>query len=503
METNEQNGSFDPKCITSGIPLLPFTNQVGGHTPFFRFSKRAICKPAAPKEQEFYVYLESNHPELLPFLSQYLGLLNATYYQDSRALLPEVIFDDNEQLLKDWYSLGNMQLDRGTAATAATPDILNDDFQQWSPNADECNSRFTEFRKRVLCEVFNPSALRERMKLQHAALEQQELTQQEQDAAASPAIEKMTIQLKSVLDDNTTRSNEPLYSEPTSLATSSISSLHENQSDEAITSSLNVSCKSGSTTSHAFDHDEASSASSARWQLRRTPTNPWGQQVYERDRLKLQQLNDGNVVKQFILLEDLTDNIQCPCVLDLKMGNRHYGVFSNEVKMKSQMSKCMNSTSHKLGVRICGMQVYKRDEKRFDFHDKYMGRLLDENGFKKNLVDYLDGRLDHIPVLLKKLNRLARIIRSLKGYRFYASSLLLIYDGSKPENSKDCRIDVRMIDFAKCVSPDDDAENFTYPPENPNRPDEGYLLGISSLIEKFTEIHNEQQQRANINNTVI
>jgi len=147
--------------------------------------------------------------------------------------------------------------------------------------------------------------------------------------------------------------------------------------------------------------------------------------------------------------------------------------------------------------------VYKRDEKRFDFHDKYMGRLLDEDGFKKNLVDYLDGRLDHIPVLLKKLNRLARIIRSLKGYRFYASSLLLIYDGSKPENSKDCRIDVRMIDFAKCVSPDDDAENFTYPPENPNRPDEGYLLGISSLIEKFTEIHNEQQQRANINNTVV
>ncbi|KAL9555762.1 hypothetical protein MBANPS3_002201 [Mucor bainieri] len=500
MVTTEHNDNFDPKCITSGIPLLPFTNQVGGHTPFFRFSKRAICKPAAHKEQEFYVYLESNHPELLPFLSQYLGLLNATYYQDSRALLPEVIFDDNEQLLKDWYSLGNQQIDRGTAAT---PDILNDDFQQWSPNADECNSRFTEFRKRVLCEVFNPSALRERMKMQHDALEQQEQQQQQQqDAATAPAIEKMTLQLKSALNDNNARRKEPLYTEPASLNAPSSSSLHEHQDNEAITSSLDISRK-GSTTSHAFNHDDdngddndnASSAPSARWQLRRTPTNPWGQQVYERDRLKLQQLNEGNVVKQFILLEDLTDNIQCPCVLDLKMGNRHYGVFSNEVKMKSQTSKCINSTSHQLGVRICGMQVYKRDEKRFDFHDKYMGRLLDENGFKKNLVDYLDGRLNHIPVLLKKLNRLARIVRSLKGYRFYASSLLLIYDGSKPENSKDCRIDVRMIDFAKCVSPEDDTASFTYPPENPDGPDEGYLLGISSLIEKFTEIYNEQQQK--------
>ncbi|KAK4520380.1 uncharacterized protein ATC70_008514 [Mucor velutinosus] len=489
MVTTERHNSFDPKCITSGIPLLPFTNQVGGHTPFFRFSKRAICKPAAPKEQEFYVHLESNHPELLPFLSQYLGLLNATYYQDSRALLPEVIFDDNEQLLKDWYSLGNQQIDRGTAAT---PDILNDDFQQWSPNADECNSRFTEFRKRVLCEVFNPSALRERMKLQQDALEQQEL-QQQQDAEAAPAIEKMTIQLKSVLGDNNAKSSEPLYNEPMSLTTPSLPSLHEHQNGEAIMSSLDISRK-GSTTSHAFNHndDDSDNVSSARWQLRRTPTNPWGQQVYERDRLKLQQLNEGNVVKQFILLEDLTDNIRCPCVLDLKMGNRHYGVFSNEVKMKSQTSKCINSTSRQLGVRICGMQVYKRDEKRFDFHDKYMGRLLDEEGFKKNLVDYLDGRLNHIPVLLKKLNRLARIIRSLKGYRFYASSLLLIYDGGKPENSEDCRIDVRMIDFAKCVSPEDDTASFTYPPENPDGPDEGYLLGISSLIEKFTEIHNEQ-----------
>lgn len=351
MSITEQNDNFDPKCITSGIPLLPFTNQVGGHTPFFRFSKRAICKPASPKEQEFYVYLESHHPELLPFLSQYLGLINATYYQDSRALLPEVIFDDNEQLLKDWHALSNQQVNRGTATT---PDILNDDFQQWSPNADECNSRFTEFRKRVLCEVFNPSALRERIKLQNACLEQQRQDEKQNQDNAPSSIEKMTIQFKSVLTDNTTKHNEPLYNEPSSIQTS-LPSLHDNQ-DDAITSSLNIG-RNGSSSSQAFNHDNASSTSSARWQLRRTPTNPWGQQVYERDRLKLQQLTEGNVVKQFILLEDLTDNIQCPCVLDLKMGNRHYSVFSNEIKMKSQTSKCINSTSHKLGVRICGMQV--------------------------------------------------------------------------------------------------------------------------------------------------
>ncbi|OBZ89540.1 Inositol hexakisphosphate kinase 3 [Choanephora cucurbitarum] len=370
---------FDPTHITPSIPLLPFTNQVGGHASIFRFSKRTICKPATERESAFYVYFDSHHPEILPFLSQYLGVLNVTYQNHQHDLLPEILFDQNEQLLTDWRMVSELP----------TPDIPDDlaDYQQWSPNPSECHSRFEAFRKRALCEVFNPTALRERMK--------------------------------------------------------------------------------------------------AHWQPR-APNNPWSQQVYERDRQKLSQQQPDELIRQFILLEDLTERVEYPCVLDLKMGTRQHSVYADPAKMRRQRVKCAVSTSEGLGVRLCGMQVYQQDH--YVFHDKYKGRQLSPAEFKACLDSFLENQWSHLPVLLKKLKRLARIIRSLKGCRFYGSSLLLIYDASNQHRP----IDVRMIDFAKSVLPDEPQETFNYPPTDPmDGPDEGYLLGLHCLIDYFTEIHNK------------
>jgi inositol-hexakisphosphate kinase len=137
--------------------------------------------------------------------------------------------------------------------------------------------------------------------------------------------------------------------------------------------------------------------------------------------------------EHFLLMEDLTGRLKCPCVLDLKMGTRQYGLDATPEKKKSQTKKCDKTTSRTHGVRICGMQVYDVSKQTYIFQDKYFGRKVLPNDFARTLAHFFhDGQkllIHHIPTILEKLYRLAGIIFTLRGYRFYASSLLFIYDG--------------------------------------------------------------------------
>ncbi|CAI1814535.1 hypothetical protein SEUBUCD646_0B01520 [Saccharomyces eubayanus] len=199
------------------------------------------------------------------------------------------------------------------------------------------------------------------------------------------------------------------------------------------------------------------------------------------------------IVSKFILLEDLTRNMNKPCAFDLKMGTRQYGVDAKRTKQLSQRAKCLKTTSRRLGVRVCGLKVWNKDY--YITRDKYFGRRVKVGWqFARVLARFLyDGEaiesiIRQIPRLIKQLDTLYSEILNLKGYRLYGASLLLMYDGdankANYKKKNGARVKVNLIDFARSVTKEDTMEcldKFRIPPKSPNLEDKGFLRGIKSL----------------------
>lgn len=123
-------------------------------------------------------------------------------------------------------------------------------------------------------------------------------------------------------------------------------------------------------------------------------------------------------------------------------------------------------------------------------------------------------RLDVAQEITKKLTKLKNVISKLNTYRFFSSSLLILYEGEDNPLNQDTGIsqntvpilmtnldginptpaaqtldykpplvDVRMIDFANLTH-----SGFVNDPVTYDGPDEGYMLGLNTLIKLYESI---------------
>lgn len=119
--------------------------------------------------------------------------------------------------------------------------------------------------------------------------------------------------------------------------------------------------------------------------------------------------------------------------------------------------------------------------------NKYYGRSLTDDGLRQSLAQFFHNgerlRIDILHPLLDRLTQLTDVIGRLDSFRFFTSSLLIIYDGADPGE-----IDVQVIDFAHASGPHLD-DQLADPHEGP---DQGFIFGLKNLIELIQELSKEE-----------
>eukprot|EP00037_Helgoeca_nana_P030861 m.386774 g.386774 ORF g.386774 m.386774 type:complete len:413 (+) comp28281_c0_seq40:462-1700(+) len=206
--------------------------------------------------------------------------------------------------------------------------------------------------------------------------------------------------------------------------------------------------------------------------------NPWSLTMYQK---ALDKTADSSGTTDFILLENLTAKFKRPCVMDIKIGKRTYADDASPKKRARAEAKCRATTSHVLGFRLCGMQVYSEPNGRYLRKDKYYGRELTPATVPDALSRFFSLNLDKplnsspraqeiVKALSDRLATLREALRTLSGMRFYSSSVLVVYEGDvSVRRSPESLVDLRIIDFANTTLSEVDG------------PDDAFIFGLTTL----------------------
>lgn len=481
------------------VELQPFKNKVGGHTAIFKFSHRAVCKALVNRENRWYENMEQSHPELLQFIPKYIGVLNVRYTTftedgepgeldltseklDTPSTVPEVVLEDNRHIVPDslWsqFSAASSPISEPTDSLGST--TVNRKLQE-----------------QVLTEVFLKRDRKGRRSTRASESPQvppRRHRYSTSNISSGQSTPRMASSVHSV-DTGFRRGSIDVASfrnSPQALLDETIEDAEGDVEDDVdkvevdVQDDVDRDAADGDaiTTPKQTDDDEMFVMDDSEQALT-IDTSP--------------KIHKETTFERFLMLEDLTSGMEHPCVLDLKMGTRQYGIEAIQTKRESQRRKCRQTTSLQLGVRTCGMQVWDLVKNSFVNRDKYFGRRVTAGEqFVRSLSRFLyDGLhcysiVKQLPTLIENIGELRETFATLNDYRLYGSSILLMYDSSADTVSLKSNLILRMIDFAQCVIGTEPLPSTTtYPPSHLGMPDFGFLRGLHSLDFYFRLMFHE------------
>ncbi|XP_063810921.1 inositol hexakisphosphate kinase 3 isoform X2 [Pseudophryne corroboree] len=182
-----------------------------------------------------------------------------------------------------------------------------------------------------------------------------------------------------------------------------------------------------------------------------------------------------------------------------------WGLHCHQQHLSRMFSECHQNKLYSILLEAC-YKVYKADNGQFLCRDKYYGRKLSREGFRQALYTYLHNgyrlRSDLLEPIIFQLKSLKSVLETQGSYRFYSSSLLMVYEGkdtdvclqnmgisSACQGTSHGKVDVRMIDFAHTTFTD--SRNSLTVHEGP---DHGYIFGLENLVKILCGIRDSEQQ---------
>ena len=198
----------------------------------------------------------------------------------------------------------------------------------------------------------------------------------------------------------------------------------------------------------------------------------------------------------YFAMQDLTRGLHIPCVMDLKTGTRIHGLDAPAEKAQRLRARMDVTTSGSLGLALSGFKCVKRTGETtvVSKMTSAQGKDLTDETMKTTIHDFFhDGvafRPDVVSAILAQLEDFQTVISQLTPdlYRFWATSLLLIFDG---DPTSDCRPVVRLVDFAS-TAPVQEMRDLGLDVSAAEEQD-GFLFGLGNLISMIRELDSTLQ----------
>lgn len=184
----------------------------------------------------------------------------------------------------------------------------------------------------------------------------------------------------------------------------------------------------------------------------------------------------GDDTCQMLVMEDVCYGLKHPCVLDVKMGSRQYGLHPSPRKKLSKEQKALKSTSAKYGIRLAGYRRWNEALAKYESRTKLQCRHLTLNEIREELHLFMRQSRSMEHRFRHQLENLRIAFSKQTVFRFFTSSLLFVYDADAPLYTSR----VVMVDFAYTYDVAELANNND--PDAAFAYDIGYIKALDTLL---------------------